>query len=220
MRHGPALPAAIASGRRVGYPAGTTIFREGDAVSVIQVVLKGLVRLSTRSHGGEIFIGVCPPGWPLSVVPAILGRPQLVEAVAVCASDAVQFTVDEFYRLRRTDADVADWFEAMLARETSEQLSRWVDVAPKGTLAGLTWLLVQCFRAAGRVRRNGEIQLEFHLPVSTLAEWLGVTRQTASDYLAQLRADGSLDPENGWFIVPPSSPLYARILGPTAGAGR
>lgn len=40
LRRSPALPAALVSGRRVAYPERTTIFREGDCVATVQVVLQ------------------------------------------------------------------------------------------------------------------------------------------------------------------------------------
>jgi CRP-like cAMP-binding protein len=151
-------PAELAAEETVVYPAGTTLFRERDRVKSVQIIVSGVVRTSVMRGGGELFLGVCGPGWPLSAVPALLEGIQITTAVAVTETEVTRCSLDRFQRHRRDVPEVADWLQRMFAKEAGRQLRRWATVVPKGTREGLTWLLLDLFRrfAEAGVSRAGD----------------------------------------------------------------
>jgi CRP-like cAMP-binding protein len=147
----------------------------------------------------------------LDALPAVLHAPQLTTAIAIADCEVLQIGLDEFERLRLSHRGMGGWIQGQLAREAAEYMDRWVAVGPKGTVQGMIWVLLQCFRVGGRTRPDGSIQMAFHLSVTALAEWLNVSRQTASEYLTFLKREGLIDVRSDWFVLPAHSPLQARM---------
>jgi len=87
------LRAIVMAGQIRRYPAGTTIFLEGEPCAGFFAVLSGRVHLrKADEHGHEKIIGVIEPVIPLNAAAAVDGGPNPATAIAV--QDCVAWHMD------------------------------------------------------------------------------------------------------------------------------
>jgi len=100
------------------FPAGTTIFREGDRSDHVLIVKGGRVKIATlRRGGGEIVLAERGPGDILGELSALDGRPRSADAVALDEVSALSLTTDEFSDyLRRTPSAAVRLLELLTSR--------------------------------------------------------------------------------------------------------
>lgn len=192
-----ALPAAEREllldrsvGRRVA--PGTVLHLEGDTEPRVHLLRSGIVKLSTRDIGGrEAILGLAVPGDLIGEIPAIDGKRQPSDALAVTPCEVLGFQAELLSSVLARNGLAA----LVVARTLTARL-RWVsetalertssDVPARlaGRLLGLAELL-----AAGRV---GD---EFDLPLvqSDLASLAGMSRESACKTLRRFKERGLVD---------------------------
>ncbi len=187
------LRALASCGRVQSYPAGATIFREGDPGDALHIVIEGSVRVAVLSpQGGEATVAVLGPGEFLGDLALLDGRPRSANAITSQSTKTLVVTRDDFaqwlserpraalalletlsLRLRRTDETLADLAFLDLPRRLAKRLLE---------LAGA--------QAALRARGPAPPDARIRVTQSELASMLGVSRESVNKQLNQFAREG------------------------------
>lgn len=177
-------------GARRRFPAGATLFLEGDQAHEAFVLLAGEVKISVGSADGrEVVLDVFEPGCLLGELSLIDGRPRsatlialsAVEVLAVAAGPFNEFLDRHPEALRHLLVDVVDRLRTRVRHQmefgTGDALGR------------------VCARLAELAQRHGESQgdaVVVRSPVSQadLAAWTGLSREAVVKALRALRQLG------------------------------
>lgn len=136
------MRALASRGRMRSYPAGTTIFSEGERGDSLHVVVEGRVRITVTSGAGdEATVAMVGPGDCFGELSLLDGRPRSASAIASTPTKTFMVTRDGFVewvkerpaaalaimetlslRLRRTDEALADLAFLDLAHRLAKQL--------------------------------------------------------------------------------------------------
>lgn len=168
------------------FSDGGVIFRQGDPVSSVVVVLQGYVKLlRVASSGDETLIGIRGRGDSVGDAPALGGETYRVSAEAVGATSVIKLPAGRFARLLRESPSLC----AAMMQDAREKI---------GALIGEIESL-KALNADQRLARfilnfcpPGEDQCRFRLPYDKrlIAQQLGVKQETLSRAFAKLRDYG------------------------------
>jgi CRP/FNR family cyclic AMP-dependent transcriptional regulator len=173
------------------YPAGTTMFRQGEPGEWVYVIQSGLVEIRREFQGQECLLAVLGGGDFFGEMAVINDRAR--SATAFIREDAQLLAIERtfFLELFQKDAEIA----GRVARIMSQRLdhaNRWLEVLlfknPDQRLVHSLRLLVEDQAQRSNAHR-GAVYLPFTL--RELADRAGVTREQAIDVVERL-ADGGL----------------------------
>jgi CRP/FNR family transcriptional regulator, dissimilatory nitrate respiration regulator len=185
---------------------GEVVIRRGQLVRGVHAIAYGSVKKRLRHRGGaEVVLALLGPGDCFAEVPAMLGSPARVEAVALADSMLVIVnaecistqTVSEPRLARNLNRNMARRMHALLG-----EFERGLLPGPQ-RLAGYLDTIAEATQEAGRwVAR---------LPVSKtlLAARLDMTKETLSRLLRRLAADGLIDVSRREIVILDRSGLVA-----------
>ncbi|MBV8537957.1 MAG: Crp/Fnr family transcriptional regulator [Alphaproteobacteria bacterium] len=217
------------------YRAMEKIFRKGDPPYGLLAVLKGRVKLSSRSADGkEILFDILESGRIFGEVALLDGKPRAHDATALEDSLllvlrrqdllpvlyaqpqlCVHIMTELCGRLRRTDELVEDMHFLGLSSRFGKRLLR----------------LAERF---GRPDRHGRVRIDLALTQQELAGLVGMTRESINKQIGRWRKSGILDFKRGIVTIhdgrrlreiaepaPPAAPApRLRPPGPPRGSGR
>jgi CRP/FNR family transcriptional regulator len=191
--------AAVAVPRR--FPAGTVVFREGDASSTCYIVRSGRAR-AIREHpdGRQITLATFGPGeifGELAMFDAEL-RSATVEATGDMGVLAI--AGQDMHRLMREHSDLTVKLAVALVRRlrnANERLARQSFQTVQSRVAGVLAQLVEEARAAGA--EPGDVTIT--ATQADLAKLAGSSRESASRFLAVLERAGVITQGRGRLIV-------------------
>jgi CRP/FNR family transcriptional regulator, dissimilatory nitrate respiration regulator len=168
------------------YVDGAVIFRQGDAVSAVMVIMQGFVKLlRTASCGDETLVCVCSGGASISDPPTVPNETFQVSAEAVGTTSVLKVPAGRFMRIfsespalaaaalgdaKQRIASLVGEIESLKAQSADQRLARFI--------------LSHC--------PPNEEQCRFRLPYDKrlVAAQLGVTQETLSRAFARLREFG------------------------------
>jgi predicted acylesterase/phospholipase RssA len=113
-----ALDALAADARPFRLLAGDWVIREGDEADDLFVVLRGRLRVVTRSDEGERTLRILGPGAAIGELALLTGAPRSASVQAVRDTTLLQLRRDRFVELMERDGR----FAAAVARELAAQL--------------------------------------------------------------------------------------------------
>ncbi len=179
---------------RIGYAKGGCLYRQGESVSTVFIVLHGQVKLTcAEATGQDAIVGLGRCGSILGAESAVLGREHFTGAVALVESQVAAMSVDGFHKLRQQNLQ----FSQMVQERLADEMHRSVKM----------FRLVACYRPSARfdrlIRRLAGPDLVTLPPlrVYELAQMAGISREQASRYLARLIRDGQLRRRGGTLIL-------------------
>jgi len=204
-------PAAISEFESLAAPfccEGTTVlFTEGQEPSRTQLLLEGSVKLSLNSiKGGRLIVGMVGPGEILGLTSAVSGLPYDMTAEAqfpcVISSLPRQIFLDFLIRYPVACLNVACQL-SLDHRRACEQLHRIVltSSAPR-KLARL--LLEWCADCEPHGR---DTQIHCSLTHEEIGEHIGVSRETVSRTMNDLKIRGLIEQRGTLLIIPNRSLL-------------
>lgn len=197
------MRALASRGRMRAYPAGTTIFSEGERGDSLHVVVEGRVRITvTSGSGDEATVAMVGPGDCFGELSLLDGRPRSASAVASTNTKTFVVTREAFtawvnerpaaalailetlsLRLRRTDEALADLAFLDLAHRLAKQLIALASMhAPEG---------------APRL----EPPVRISVTQGELASMLGVSRESVNKQLNAFAREGWLTLARGAVIL-------------------
>jgi CRP-like cAMP-binding protein len=193
-------PEALFAGARATYPKGTVLLRQGDRVTWLYLIERGVIKMTrAQANGRELIVAFRSTGWLLGASAAILGEPAELAAECVCESDARPVPVGDFLRLQGRDPAVATWLQRMLAREVREQSARMGQflLRPSTRLEHLLATLAPLpLRGGG----SEACRVPFPIRQHEVADALGVRRETATRLLAEAERRGTIERKGGWIF--------------------
>jgi CRP-like cAMP-binding protein len=172
------------------YPAGTTMFRQGEQGDWVYVIQSGEVEIRREFQGQDCLLAVLGAGDFFGEMAVINERPR--SATAVIRDDAQLLAIQRsfFLELFHKDAEIA----GRIARIMSQRLdhaNRWLEVLlfknPDQRVVLSLRLLVED-QAQGSSVHRGAVYLPYTL--RELADRAGVTREQAIDVVERLADDG------------------------------
>jgi CRP/FNR family transcriptional regulator, cyclic AMP receptor protein len=177
--------------RVVRYPAGASIFAQGDVCDSVLYIQDGSVKLSVVSHSGkEAVVAVLGTG-DFFGEGALAGQPvRLATASAMTASRILVVPKRQMIRLLHQQHALSDRFIAhMLARNArlEEDLVDQLFNASEKRLARTLLLLARYGKPRGRRRVLPRISQE------VLAEMVGTTRSRVNFFMNKFRKLGFID---------------------------
>ncbi|HKY75472.1 MAG TPA: Crp/Fnr family transcriptional regulator [Acidimicrobiia bacterium] len=161
--------------REERYPAGTTIFRTGEAPTRVGVVRQGAIAFSRDLNGRRVVLHILRPGDALGDIGVILRMTAPHDGLAL--EDTLVLTVDsvEFHRLLERRPRVAlRWLSLLSARLIGYQ-ARVTELLAGGIEAQVASALI------GRAVRG-----RVNLNQAHLAELIGGSRSSVNRVLRQL----------------------------------
>ena len=181
------------------YPAGETIFREGDPADDLHVIARGRVKLTrTTPDGRERIVAILGPDDLIGE--AFLREGSVYRADAVALGDAVTCPMSrgQFQRLSLQAPTFALSFAEILAESLfscRDQVS--ADYAPIKVRVATT-LLEQARRFGAPSAEDADwLELETELRHDEIASMIGVTRVSVSTSLSELRRQGLIEGTRG-----------------------
>lgn len=175
------------------YPAGRTLFREGDPGGVVLALRSGRVKICTHTPAGrEVVLSLKGRGEFVGELSALDGRPRSASAVAVEPSEVVVLSGDAFntflernprfavHLLRLLAAQFRAADRLLTEREAGDVVSRVV--------SRLLELGEDVREHTGSVR-----PVVLSLSHDDLAAWVGASREATSRALGHLRSAGLVD---------------------------
>lgn len=195
-----ALEAAGAPRR---YEHGDVVVRQGETVTCLRLVTRGVVRLSAVAPSGrEVVVGLLGPGDVFGELALLGGGPSPVEARAVGASTSVVVITLGALRavLQRAPATAEELLRLIAARlhHTASALEEALahDVPTRVSLR-----LRHLARSHGTSGEGG-VRLPVRLTQEEIARMVGATRESVNRSLAGLAARGLLRVEDRRFVLP------------------
>jgi CRP-like cAMP-binding protein len=172
------------------YPAGTTMFRQGEPSDWVYVIQSGLVEIRREFQGQDCLLAVLGGGDFFGEMGVINGRVR--SATAIVREEAQLLAIERsfFLDLFHKDAEIAGRVARIMSLRL-DHANRWLEVLlfkhPDERLVHSLRLLVED-QAQSSHEHRGAVYLPFTL--RELADRSGVTREQAVDVVERLADDG------------------------------
>jgi CRP-like cAMP-binding protein len=193
-------------------PDGAVVFRKGDPLQSVYLVVSGAVLVLASGINEDGLVAVRAAGGLLAAIPATRGRRvHAATAVALGTCQLRHVPVIDFLALRERDLTASLCIGELLAAAAIEQFEWLVAVSGADLHARLLHVLVVLFRSGSVDRPDGSVRLRFSITRTLLARCVSAERESVVRLLAKLEREGLVVRENGWLVVPATSPVRASI---------
>lgn len=193
----PATRARLSAGSTMRhFPAGTTLFCAGDAVTGMYVVLSGRVRVVRSRDGRQSVVHTEKAGGTLAEVPLFSGGGLPATAIADVDTRCLHIPKELLAQIMRHDPDVAQLFLRRLALRVREVVDRLDRQATQSVPSRLARLLL--------ARSQGATDRPFSLGMTqaAAAEELGTVREVLVRAITSLRREGVIaSAGRGQFVI-------------------
>lgn len=193
----PATRARLSAGSALRhFPAGATLFRAGDAVTGLYVVLSGRVRVVRSRDGRQSVVHSEETGGTLAEVPLFAGGGLPATAIADVDTRCLHIPKELLAQVMRDDPDVAQLFLRRLALRVRQVVDRLDRLSTQSVTSRLAALLL--------ARSDGVANHPFSLGMTqaAAAEELGTVREVLVRAITSLRREGLIAPAGrGQFVI-------------------
>lgn len=184
--------ALIERARRRQYPAGASLYLEGDSCSTVIVVVSGRVKVfSLTEHGEEILLAVRGPGALLGEFSAIDGGERSASVAALEPVAALVVPIAAFIEYLRTHGDAAIALLQLVTAKVRDSDRKRVESAAYDIPARVARRLVELADRFGEPDPQG-VRIAIALSQDELAGWVGASREAVAKALRVLRSRGYL----------------------------
>lgn len=183
------------------YPQGAILFAEGGETTGVYIILEGRVRVSVSSMDGKtVLLGFFGPGAILGLPAALLGRRHAATAETVRRTVALFVPRSEFSREIRGNATAARQAAELVSEAFYFMLGQMMVTELSGTARQK---LARCLLGllAHNPTLDGETSSGIHLSQETIAQMVGLSRETVTRVLSQFRKAGIVEWEYSNFVV-------------------
>lgn len=175
------------------YPAGETIFHEGDAGTALYIIEKGEVKIVLGSaEGKEVVLSLLGPGDFFGELALFDGEPRSADAVAKETSQLLIIRREDFLRFLADHPQVAMSLLAILSRRLrrTDELVR--DAAFCDVRTRLVKKLLELAQTRGEAGPRGAIIIASQLTQTDLADMVGATRESINKWIRYYAQKGLL----------------------------
>jgi len=182
------------------YRKGTRFFEEGARPDGVVVIVNGLAKLSVNSaQGRAIVLGFFGAGTVMGLAATILGYTHVSTAETVEATTAVFVPRRKLLEELRTQP-LAAWHAAQLVSEHNYFLM--AKTANVDLSESAEQKIARCLLGLlSHDSQNGQALLKQNFSQETIAQMVGVSRETVSRLLSHLRREGVLDWKRSDFTI-------------------
>lgn len=184
------------------YPAGASLFVEGQSPRGFFVVCTGQVKISTTSKGGRrIIFRLANPGEAVGLSSLIRNSPRQASAETVVPSQVCFFPREKFSPFLLTHPDAS----LRIARHLSTELHkawhqmRLFNLTPNSR-AKLAQLLLERVQSQGDRTARG-LRVTLNMTEEEIGEATGTARETVSRALADLKRRGVISRRGRSFLI-------------------
>ena len=185
------------------YRRGMYVFAEGEPAEAIHFVLSGRVRVFRDTPDGhEQTLQVFDTGGLLAMACLVEGQPYPASAQAMADSTIGSIRLPEFARLAQSHGQLAWRLVLQFARRMLWAQGRIYDLALRSAAGRVAAALLQFGREQGQSTPDGHITIDLPLTHRELGQLTGVSRETVTRTLRQLRESGALHwTEDGLLVL-------------------
>jgi CRP-like cAMP-binding protein len=186
----PDVEAFVRTLRRHPFARGETVLHEGMHADNVMVVLRGRVKLVTRSTSGQAaLLGLRGPGELLGELSALDGHPRSAEAVALEDGEAGFMTATALRKWVHDHPPVSMALMLTLVARLREADRRRLSLATGNAAGRVARCLLDLAPAFGKETRDG-VWIEVPITQEELGHWAGLSRQAVARALDELRSAG------------------------------
>ncbi|GEM_PF-2175097 len=181
------------------YPKGTYLFEEGQDSRGVYVVLDGRVKLSVSSSNGKgMVLGFFGAGTLLGMAAAILGRKHISTAETITPTTAV-FVSRRQFAAEMQSHPLAAW---PVAQMIAEHCFFWATKMATVELSeSAQQKMARCLLGIMHPNLHDGDPVALNVSQETIAQIVGLSRETVSRQLSRLRRNGVLDWTRSNFII-------------------
>ncbi|MDH3706468.1 MAG: Crp/Fnr family transcriptional regulator [Acidimicrobiia bacterium] len=202
--------AFLSGCRRRAFPAGTTLFFEGDPPDDVVLVEQGQVKISVLAlDGREIVLEVIEPGVLMGELSAIDGQSRSASAVALTDCAVLIMPATGFRSFLRDNPDVQWRLLVRVIADLRKQSHRTFEFGVGDALGRVCRCLAEMADRYGS-DRDGHIELESPLSQHDMAAWIGLSREAVVKALRTLRTLGLIENTGRSFVIDDIDALRTR----------
>lgn len=180
----------VERGRRRRWPAGATLFLEGDTSSTVLIVVSGRVKVfSITEQGEEVLLAVRGPGALLGELSAVDGAPRGASVATLEPVVALVVPVPAFMEFLRTHGQAATVLLRLITSRLRDADRKRVEFGAYDIAARVAGRLVELADRFGEPVDDG-VRISVPLSQDELAGWVGASREAVAKALRTLRERG------------------------------
>jgi CRP-like cAMP-binding protein len=204
----------LSRGIRRRYPAGATLFAEGDRSDRCFLLERGNVKIvQVTADGREVVLGVRGGGDLIGEWSVIDGMPRSASAVALEPVDAVQLDAMQFLGFLEVSPKATLWMLRSVLNRLRDSDRKRAEFASADAAGRLARRLAELADEHGQPVDGGVI-ITLPLSQEELAGWTGASREAIAKALAQFRGRGWLSTERRRITLHDLDALRRRGAGP------
>lgn len=187
----------------VRYSRGEVIFREGETAERLFLIDEGKVKLSTASPTGqELLIGVLGVGQIFGELEVIDRGPRAMDARAMDESRVYALPSDVFWTMLENRPALARRLLELMARRLRRADQTSQDLVFFDAPTRLARRLLQLADEHGEPVQDEEaVKLTVRVTQEEMAQFIGVTRESANRLIASFAGRGWVDWNDGYPIL-------------------
>jgi CRP-like cAMP-binding protein len=172
------------------WPAGASLFLEGENCSTVVIVVEGRVKVfSLTEQGEEIVLAVRGPGALLGELSAVDGAPRGASVAALEPVTALVVPIGSFFEFLRLHGGAAMVLLRMVTSRFRDADRKRVEFAAFDIAARVARRLVELADRFGEPDEHG-VRISVALSQDELAGWVGASREAVAKALRVLRTRG------------------------------
>jgi CRP-like cAMP-binding protein len=212
-----ATPEAEAELRSLGvrrrFPAGATLFIEGDVAHDALLLLDGTVKISvTALDGREVILDVLGEGALVGELSAVDGHARSATATGLSPIEVLAIPCAAFIDLlHRRPALMYELLRSVTDRLRGS-VRRQLEYGTGDALGRLCGRLLELAHEYGRPAEGGAISLQLPVSQADLASWTGLSREAVVKALRNLRQLQWIDNQGRQVVILEPARLQARAV--------
>jgi CRP/FNR family transcriptional regulator, cyclic AMP receptor protein len=172
------------------WPAGASLFLEGEQSSSVLVVVSGRVKVfSLTAHGEEILLAVRGPGALLGDMSAVDGAPRSASVAALEPVVALVVATPVFIDYLSGRGTAAMVLIRLITQRLRDSDRKRVEFAAFDTASRVARRIVELAERFGEPEAGG-VRITVALSQDELAGWVGASREAVAKALRVLRTRG------------------------------
>ncbi|MBL7259373.1 Crp/Fnr family transcriptional regulator [Paractinoplanes lichenicola] len=180
-------------GRRRRWPAGATLFSEGDRSTTVVLVISGRAKVfSLTAQGGEVLLAIRGPGALLGEMSALDGAPRSASVSALEPLETYVVGVAAFLEFLGSHPDAAVRIVRMIVSRLRDADRKRVEFGTYDTLGRVALRLAELAERFGDSQPDA-VRISLPLTQDELAAWTGSSRESVTKALGALRRQGIIE---------------------------
>ncbi len=193
------------------FPVGATLIEQGEYATGIYFLLDGHVKQTVMNPNGTVrALAMIAPGCVIGEAAVLDGEPSQITTTALTRLKCLFLRTEQVHDLIETDPDFVRLLLLTLTRRFRLLSKLVTDTTLRPVPEQLTCLLHQLARQKGP-EQKGLRHVTLQVSHQELAEFLGVSRVTISNCLANLKEEGLI--ETGHRLIHVLEPSRLRCCG-------